>query len=112
MRHSRLEVSAMPGRPGLQRFYLHAHTLLYNREQGFFVGALYLAYGMGIPILLASMVLAGFLLHLDFFDTFWYSLIIFMPFTPWLFRYSRVIWLHIIEHYDPLPSDPRDASHP
>jgi hypothetical protein len=85
--------------------------LLYNREQGFFLGALYIAYGLGIPILLASMMAASLVLRRPFFDSFWEALIIFIPISPWIFRYSRVIWMHIIQHLDPLPQDPRNAPH-
>ena len=76
--------------------------LLYNREQGFFLGALYLSYGMGIPILLVSMGLTAFALKRNFSDSFWHALILFVPVTPWIFRYSRVIWMHIVQHLDPL----------
>jgi len=83
--------------------------LLYNREQGFFLGALYIAYGMGIPILLAAMWLTSLALRRPFFDSFWEALILFFPITPWIFRYSRVIWMHIIQHLDPLPQDRKNA---
>ena len=77
--------------------------LLFNREQGFFLGALYIAYGLGIPILLACMLAVSLLFHRPFFDSFWEALVPFVPITLWIFRYSRVIWMHIVQHLDPLP---------
>lgn len=79
--------------------------LLYEREQGFFVGALYVAYGLGIPLLLLAMLMAALAMGRRMTNSFWPAFVLFLPLTPWIFRYSRVIWLHLIQHLDPLKRD-------
>ena len=86
--------------------------LLYNREQGFFLGALYIAYGLGVPILLAAMLITSQVLRRNFSDSFWHSLVLFVPITPWIFRYSRIIWMHAIQHLDPLDTNQQHSTHP
>jgi uncharacterized protein (DUF983 family) len=84
--------------------------LLYYREQGFFLGALYIAYGLGVPLLFAAMILTSRALHRSIFDSFWHSLVLFIPITPWIFRYSRVIWMHAIQHLDPIDKHHRNSA--
>jgi uncharacterized protein (DUF983 family) len=69
--------------------------LRYEREQGYFVGAMYIAYGLGVA-LLAPITLAVWL------ATRWSIALVlvtgaalFLPLAPLVFRYSRVIWLHL-----------------
>jgi uncharacterized protein (DUF983 family) len=66
----------------------------FEREQGYFLGAMYLSYGM------ASCILGGFLfiLHLLWpeVDLGWLvlvALVLFLPLVPAVFRYSRICWI-------------------
>lgn len=76
--------------------------LLYQREYGYFYGAMYASYAFG---LLST--------------AYWLPLLL-LGVTPWLviglptaqlvlqipisFRYSRVIWLHLDHRFDPIPA--------
>ena len=69
---------------------------VFEREPGYFVGAMYISYALAIPVYLA---LAG-VLRLALRE--WsdpailaLALPLFIPFAPLLFRYSRVIWMHL-----------------
>ncbi len=76
--------------------------IAFEREAGYFLGAMYFSYAMAVavatPVVVAGLVLgwnypaigavAGGLLVLS---------------APWLFRYSRVIWMHMDQHFDPRP---------
>ncbi len=80
---------------------MHMHTrcpvcnLLYDREPGYFMGALYISYGISSAVLLLGL-LCGHLLFLDF-DLGWLVLILgalYLPFVPLVTRYSRVLWIY------------------
>lgn len=64
-----------------------------EREYGYFTGAMYFSYAMGIP-LIGFLTLALY----QFFQTWPLSLgiawLFFLPLTPWIFRYSRIFWIH------------------
>ncbi len=68
--------------------------LVAEREPGYFVGALYVSYGLSVVLLVSLYYLLAALLP-------WNSLLIALltvaasvPFAPVLYGYSRVIWLH------------------
>jgi uncharacterized protein (DUF983 family) len=66
------------------------------REQGYFFGAMYVSYALAIPVLGGLTWLVHWLLpewRLEFA-----ILLALLPYgflVPVLFRYSRVIWMHI-----------------
>jgi hypothetical protein len=74
--------------------------LQFEREPGYFTGAMYLSYGVAIlvsaPVWLMMawlgrslrevLLVIGLLLILE---------------SPWLFRYARVLWLHLDQVIDP-----------
>jgi uncharacterized protein (DUF983 family) len=85
-------------------FRMHAQCpvcgLRFEREPGYFTGAMYLSYGLALlttaPVWLPMawlgrslgevLVASGFLLIAG---------------SPWLFRYSRVMWLYLDHAIDP-----------
>jgi uncharacterized protein (DUF983 family) len=69
--------------------------LIFQREEGYFLGAMYVSYVIASVLLGAFFVLAWWL----FPD--WNPLLIvlaatvpYLPLTPAVFRYSRVVWVH------------------
>ena len=75
--------------------------LEYEREPGYFLGAMYVSYGMALavggPIVAVLMVLGGLSVN---------QCILVMAVTlpllaPLLFRYSRVFWMHLDQVLDP-----------
>jgi len=81
--------------------------LLFEREHGYFVGAMAIGYGL-------SIVLAGALFFAVLAITRWSvewvlvaSGALFLPLAPVVFRYARAVWIHLDRRID--PSDPGDA---
>lgn len=76
--------------------------LVFEREHGYFTGAMYLSYGIGIPIIGLFTALA-WLVRRDW--PIWLLVLVawiaFLPLVPWLFRLSRVLWIHIDRALDP-----------
>jgi uncharacterized protein (DUF983 family) len=69
--------------------------LVYEREPGYFVGAMYISYGM------ATIVMGLFMLALHLalpeWDLGWVALLaigLFVPLAPMVSRYARVIWMY------------------
>jgi uncharacterized protein (DUF983 family) len=68
----------------------------FEREQGYFLGAMYASYFLAIPVL--GLLAWG--VHLLLPEWRWefavvIALVPFLFLVPILFRYSRVIWMHI-----------------
>lgn len=72
----------------------------FRREPGYFLGAMYFSYGLGI---LATLPLC-LALYLWGVPPLWNGLAgvaLLALFSPFLFRYSRVMWLHFDQRFDP-----------
>jgi uncharacterized protein (DUF983 family) len=75
-------------------------AITYEREHGFFMMSVFLGYVLGLAVL-APVLLALWLLQATIW---WYvvaSAAILIPLSPLIFRYARVIWLHLDELMDP-----------
>lgn len=74
----------------------------FEREQGYFLGAMYFSYGLGVaavtPLVLALLLWTD----LSLTNVGWISGLELLVLSPWLFRYSRVIWLHLDQTFDPV----------
>jgi uncharacterized protein (DUF983 family) len=69
--------------------------LRFEREPGYFLGAMYFSYPLSIPIL----GLGIWLWHLILPEWRWEMIILlsgfsYIPFVPAVFRYSRVLWIY------------------
>jgi len=69
--------------------------LIFEREEGYFLGAMYFSYFISSAILIAFYIAAYLLLP------GWNSMLLalvavvpYLPFVPLVFRYSRVLWIH------------------
>jgi len=75
--------------------------LKYEREQGYFIGAMYVSYALAIPpyLLLVSAfwLLAGWRYELALLA----AVVAYLPLIPMAMRISRVIWMYIDQGFDP-----------
>jgi hypothetical protein len=77
--------------------------LLFEREpSGYFTGAMYFSYALGIPIV-AALTFAGtrFLPGWSLPGLILLAWLAFLPFAPAVFRYSRVLFIHLDRALDP-----------
>ena len=69
--------------------------LPFEREEGYFLGAMYISYALSICFLgLGTWVGSGLL---PGWDLVWVAVLVtvaYLPLVPMVFRYSRVIWIH------------------
>lgn len=76
--------------------------LVFEREPGYFVGAMYVSYAMAIPAyLLAVLLLRVAFRRLSDLTVLAAGVPIICFGSPYLFRYSRVIWMHFDRTFDP-----------
>ena len=75
----------------------------FERGPGYFTGAMYFSYALGIPIMVAGVFL-GKLLFLPAWPLHWILLVVwvaFLPLVPAVFRLSRVLFIHFDRYFDP-----------
>jgi uncharacterized protein (DUF983 family) len=78
----------------------------YERETGYFLNAMFFAYVIGFLIIAPTALY----LYIRGTSTFWFTIIIsaeLLLLWPWIFRYSRILWLHVDQLLDPRPNAPR-----
>ncbi len=69
--------------------------VVFEREPGYFSGAMYISYAMAVPIVAVVSLLIS-----QVFPAWSYERVVaiaffaLLPLTPVLFRYSRILWIH------------------
>ena len=78
---------------------MHEHCpvcgLPFERERGYFLGAMYASYAISL-VILGLMLWAGSLLlpEWDLGNVVLLSGLLYLPLVPLVFRLSRVLWIH------------------
>jgi uncharacterized protein (DUF983 family) len=69
--------------------------LLFEREQGYFTGAMYMSYPLSV-VILGLLILVGHLLLPEVRIEWLIGLaaLAYLPFMPLVFRYSRILWIY------------------
>lgn len=75
--------------------------VVYGRENGYFTGAMIVSYILAVPLLSLLAVLVWLASGWRVEWVLLVSGLLFLPFVPNLFRYSRVIWIHFDRSVDP-----------
>jgi uncharacterized protein (DUF983 family) len=75
--------------------------LRYEREPGYFLGAMYISYGLAVPVMATFA-----LLFWRFTDWKWTSVVVasflaMLPFAPGLTLLARVLWIYMDQKIDP-----------
>jgi uncharacterized protein (DUF983 family) len=75
--------------------------LRYERAQGYWVGAIYVNYGVTTVIALAGFFLTYPAVPMGAQLVVWGSFVVLFPL--WFFRYSRSLWLALESFFNPEP---------
>ncbi len=75
--------------------------LKYEREEGYFLGAMYISYGLGLVVLVAVMLPLWMFAGLALMRAVFIAFLVFLPLVPLLTVYARVLWIHFDQKLDP-----------
>lgn len=76
--------------------------IVFEREPGYFLGAMYFSYGLGVACV-APLVALGVALGWPYPAIGIACGVELLLLCPWLFRTSRTLWLHFDQRWDPRP---------
>ena len=75
--------------------------LHFNREPGYFLGAMYISYGLGLALVFAFGAIVWFLTGWRLDKVAIWAVLFFLPFAPMLTFLSRVLWIYLDQTIDP-----------
>lgn len=72
----------------------------YKIEPSFFYGAMYVSYGVGVALAIATFVIANYVFNLGRLNIFFAIMAIMILGLPVIIRLSRNIWINLFMSYD------------
>ena len=75
--------------------------LLFAREPGYFLGAMYISYIVGMGIVSVFAVLVWGITAWGFTKDVLVAVVLFLPLAPALTLFSRVLWVYLDQTVDP-----------
>jgi uncharacterized protein (DUF983 family) len=75
--------------------------LKFEREPGYFLGAMYISYAMAVPLLAGFLALFWWLTSWSWKYILLASGLALLPFAPALTLFARVIWIYLDRGVDP-----------
>lgn len=70
-------------------------ALRFEREPGYFTGAMYVSYVIALPIFVSVFLLLGRVAPtLRVEAALGLTVLLVLPFVPLVFRFSRILWIH------------------
>ena len=86
-----------------------ACDLKFEREQGYFLGAMYIGYGLALVTIAIIAVIVWALVRWPIQKTVIVAVLLFLPFTPLLTLMARVLWIYFDQTIDPDKTDPDET---
>lgn len=75
--------------------------LRFNREPGYFLGAMYISYGIALALITALAFLLWAVTDWRIDHLAIWAVILFLPSVPALTLLSRVLWIYLDQKIDP-----------
>jgi len=75
--------------------------LKFEREPGYFLGAMYLSYGLALIEIVVIAALLWATLHWSLQKVTLWAILLFLPSAPALTLFSRVLWIYLDQAIDP-----------
>ncbi|HYM74681.1 MAG TPA: hypothetical protein VE377_01780 [Candidatus Dormibacteraeota bacterium] len=75
--------------------------LHFNREPGYFLGAMYIGYGLGLAFVVGLGAVLWALTSWRLDKVAIWAVLTFLPFAPMLTFLARVLWIYLDQKIDP-----------
>ena len=75
--------------------------LKFDREPGYFLGAMYISYLLGVLIMAPIAMLLWFLAGWGLRKVMLWAVVLFLPFAPTITLFARVLWIYLDQAVDP-----------
>jgi uncharacterized protein (DUF983 family) len=75
--------------------------LKYEREAGYFLGAMYISYGLALGTIAIIAALLWSVTSWSIVKDIAWAAILFLPFAPSLTLFARVLWIYLDQTVDP-----------
>jgi uncharacterized protein (DUF983 family) len=75
--------------------------LKFEREDGYFLGAMYISYGLGLGAITALSALVWDVTKWPLMKSVWVGIVLFLPLAPVLTWMARVLWIYLDQGIDP-----------
>lgn len=77
--------------------------LHFDREPGYFLGAMYISYGLGVGLIIIFAAVLWLVTRWRIDKVTIWAIVLFVPFVPMLTFLSRVFWIYLDQKFDPEP---------
>lgn len=75
--------------------------LKFEREEGYFLGAMYISYGIGVVAICVFATVLWMLTRWSLVKVALWGVLLFVPFAPSITLFSRVLWIYLDRAVDP-----------
>jgi len=75
--------------------------LKFDREPGYFLGAMYISYGLGVLIMAPIAALLWALTGWRLTKVILWAVLLFLPLAPTITLFARVLWIYLDQSVDP-----------
>ncbi len=75
--------------------------LKFEREQGYFLGAMYISYGIALVMVVGFAALLWYFTRWPVDKAALWAFLAFLPFIPTVTLFSRVVWIYLDQSIDP-----------
>ena len=83
--------------------------LKFEREEGYFLGAMMIDYALGLAIAAAIGVVVWYFTHWPLDRTALVAFLVLLPIIPTLTRFGRVLWIYLDQAIEPADDEPRQV---
>ena len=76
-------------------------NLKFEREPGYFLGAMYISYGLALVTIALIAVLLWHFTNWSIVKDVGWAAVLFLPFAPSLTLFARILWIYLDQSVDP-----------
>ena len=76
-------------------------NLKFEREPGYFLGAMYVSYGLALATIAMIAALLWSVTSWSIVKDIAWACVLFLPLAPWLTLFARVLWIYLDQTIDP-----------